>query len=205
MPLVVAVLLAALVVGYAVGGRFRRLERLRLRWWGLAPIGFLLQVIPVPQGSPGFRLLGVSLLIASFPLLIAFVAVNIRVAGLVLILIGLALNLTVIAANRGMPVTREAIVKSGQSRFLDDVSRHHGSKHFLARAEDITFEPLADVIAIGPPINDVVSLGDCFVYAGVFWLIVAAMRGRWILIGPRPREGARAPTSDSSSSSGAAR
>jgi hypothetical protein len=185
MPLVAVVLVAAIVVGYALGGRLRRVEGLRLRWWGLAPIGLLMQAIPLPTSSPGWRTVGVSLLIASFPVLIVLALANIRIAGMALILLGLVLNLTVIAANRGMPVTRHAILASGQSRFLDDVPRHRGTKHYLAKQGDILLEPLADVIAIGRPINDVVSVGDCAVYAGMFWLIVAAMRGRWILRGPK--------------------
>ena len=187
MPLVAVVLVAAIAVGYALGGRLRGLEGLRLRWWGLAPLGLLMQAIPIPTSTPGWRTLGVSLLIASFPLLIALVVANIRIAGMALILLGLVLNLVVISANRGMPITRHAIVASGQGRYLDDVPRHHGTKHFLAKPGDIVFEPLADVIAIGRPLNDVVSVGDCVVYAGVVWLIVAAMRGRWILRAPRSR------------------
>jgi hypothetical protein len=36
--------------------------------------------------------------------------------------------------------------------------------------------PLADVIPIPPPIGDVASVVDVFVYAGLAWLIQSAMR-----------------------------
>ena len=54
-----------------------------------------------------------ALLYVSFALLVAFViAANIRIIGFPLVLIGIVLNLTVIAANQGMPVTKRALVAS---------------------------------------------------------------------------------------------
>jgi hypothetical protein len=182
MPLVVFVLIGAVLVGYLAGGRLRRLEDLRLRWWGLAPLGLALQFVPLSEDPDGQRVLGVVLLIASYPVLLAFASANIRLAGFVLIVIGLALNLTVIAANQGMPVTRNAIVASGQGDRIDELPKERGAKHFLARPGDVVLEPLADVIPIGSPVNDIVSVGDCVLYAGVFWLVVAGMRGRPVLV-----------------------
>ena len=183
MRFLLGILLLAVVIGYAVGGRLRRVEALRLRWWWLAPLGLAMQLIPVSGHN-----LAVGLLIASYPVLLAFAFGNIRLAGFALIFVGLALNLTVIAANQGMPVTRHALVASGQGSLLGDLEHHGGAKHFLARPGNTVLLPLGDVIAIGDPVNQVVSIGDCVVYAGVVWLIVAAMRGRSVLVSPRPRE-----------------
>jgi hypothetical protein len=194
MPLFLVVIVVAIVAGYLLGGRFRRFEQLRLRWWGLAPLGLAMQLAPVPSGSGAWRVVGVSLLISSFPVLIAFVVRNLRIAGFPVILVGLVLNVLVISVNQGMPVTREAIETSGQERYLRDLPREHGTKHFLAAPEDIRLEPLADVIALGGPFSDVVSVGDCFVYAGMAWLIVAAMRGRPTLRGRRAASAASVPS-----------
>ena len=177
----------AVVLGYALRGRFRNVESLRLRWWGLAPIGLAMQLIPFSSHG-----LAVGLLIASYPVLMLFALANIRLAGFALILIGLALNLTVIAANQGMPVTRHALVASGQGSLLGDLEHRGGAKHFLARPGNTVLLQLGDVVPIGGPIDQVVSVGDCVVYAGVVWLIVAAMRGRSVLFDPRPRESAPA-------------
>jgi hypothetical protein len=117
-----------------------------------------------------------------------FAAANIRLAGMVLILIGLALNLTVIAANQGMPVTRHALIASHQAGTLKELQKSSGAKHFLAQPGKVLLEPLADVIPIGSPIDQILSVGDIVVYAGVVWLIVAAMRGRPLLSIPKPRE-----------------
>jgi hypothetical protein len=183
----VGILLLAVVVGYAIGGRLRNVEGLRLRWWGLAPLGLAMQLVPVSSHG-----VAVGLLIASYPVLMLFAVANIRLAGFALIFVGLALNLTVIAANQGMPVTKHALVASGQGSLLGDLEKNGGAKHFLAKPGNTVLLPLGDVIPIGSPVNQVVSVGDCVVYAGVVWLIAAAMRRRPVVIGPRPRESAPA-------------
>ena len=48
-------------------------------------------------------------------------------------------------------------------------------QQMLTDDDQLTF--LADVIAVPQPIGQAVSVGDIFVYAGLTWLIVAAMRG----------------------------
>jgi uncharacterized protein DUF5317 len=111
-------------------------------------------------------------------LLIGFAVINLRarVPGFVLILIGMLMNVTVIAANDGMPVSRGALVASHQEETLPILLHGAGAKHHLAGPNDrLMF--LADVIAV-PPLDQVVSLGDVFAYGGVVWLIVAGMRRR---------------------------
>ncbi|MBI2238320.1 MAG: DUF5317 domain-containing protein, partial [Actinobacteria bacterium] len=178
MTLLLAVIVVSIATGYAVGGRLGRFEQLRLRWWGLAPIGLAMQLAPLPdlQGD-GERLLGVGLLIGSYALLLAFVAANARVAGFPLLFVGLALNLAVIAANGGMPVSRPALEASGQTRSLHLLEEGEGGKHHLLGKGDV-LTALADVIAVGRPIGQVVSVGDVVAYGGVIWLVVAVMRGR---------------------------
>jgi hypothetical protein len=187
MKFLLGMLAAGVLLGYLFGGRLRRVETLRLRWWWLAPIGLALQLVPIAGDTHGQRLITVSLLIASYPILMLFAVANIRLAGMALIFIGLALNLIVISANQGMPVTRHALVASNQGDVLNELSRHAGAKHFLAKPGDVTLEPLADVIPIGSPVDQVVSVGDLVVYAGVIWLMVAAMRGRPLRADPRSR------------------
>ena len=187
MRLLVGVLVAAFVIGLLAGGRFRNMEQLRLRWWGLAPIGLAMQFGPGFWSGETGRLVALGLLIASYPVLMLFALKNIRIAGFLLILIGLALNMTVIAANGGMPVSRSALVSSGQGELARDLDRGPGQKHHLERDSDILL-PLADVIPVGTPINQVVSIGDILVYGGVLWLVIAAMRGRAVLVWPRPRK-----------------
>lgn len=102
---------------------------------------------------------------------------NFRVAGAPILFVGLALNALVVVPNGGMPVSREAVIKSDQQDVLALLLKDEGAKHHLMSSAD-HFGPIADVIPLGPPIRQVVSVGDIFVYAGLTWLIVSVMRGR---------------------------
>ena len=175
MGLILVTFTLAAATGYLLRGRLSTLGTLRVRWAPLALVGLSLQFAPLPGHA-----LPLAALLASFVVLSVFAIVNIRVAGFPLILIGVLLNFTVIAVNDGMPVTRQAIVASGQSNTLTYLVEHGGAKHHLAGPND-RLEPLADVIAIRQ-IKEVVSLGDIFTYGGVFWLIAAGMRRRRDLV-----------------------
>lgn len=178
MTLFPAIVLVSVLAGYASRGRLRTLERLRLRWWALAPIGLTLQLAPAPAlGGDAERLAGEGLLVASYLVLLAFVARNFPVVGAPTIFLGLALNLAVIAVNGGMPVSEGAVVKSGQADTLAALSAGEDPKHHLQRPDD-DLMPLADVIPVGRPFRQVVSLGDLVIYTGTAALLIAAMRGR---------------------------
>lgn len=168
----------AFLVGYLAGGRLRRFEELHLRWSWLAVAGLALQFVPLPDGAAGTDLaVRTGVLFCSYVFLLAFAALNIRLAGVPLLFVGLALNLLVITSNGGMPVSREALEASGQAGVLRSLIDEGAAKHHLLTDEDV-LTPLADIIPVGGPIKQVVSLGDVFVYAGLTWLIVAVMRGR---------------------------
>lgn len=171
MKLVLVALALAAIGGILGGGRLSNLARLRLAWGPLAMIGLILQVINPPGRWP------LALLLLSFVLLTVFALKNLRTSGFVLILIGVLLNFTVIAANAGMPVAMEAIVDSGQQDTLGDLLQQDLPKHHLA-SDDDRFLFLADVIAVPPPISQAISVGDLFTFLGVAWVIVAASRRR---------------------------
>lgn len=178
MILFATVIVLAVGLGYAFGGRLRRFERLRLRWWGLAVVGLAIQFVPLPEGVGGIDLVvRTAVLSASYTMLLAFAIVNVYLPGLPLVLIGLACNFAVIAANGGMPVSEEALVSSGQADVLDMLLEDGSQKHHLLTDGDVlTF--LADVVPVPKPIGQVISVGDVFVYLGLIVLAVATMRGR---------------------------
>jgi len=179
MIVILALILLAVATGYARGGHIDNLTLGGLRWGALAVVGLAMQWAPVPKAGIDLPLI---LLYASFALLLAFTLKNIRVRGVALVLLGLALNLTVIAVNHGMPVPRHALVASHQQDTLQYLVRDGGEKHHLAGPADVLL-PLADVIAVGPPVRVAYSVGDVLSYLGVFWLIAAGMRN-----GLRPRD-----------------
>jgi hypothetical protein len=169
MRLILATVLLALAVGFLARGRLGGLADITLRWPALAFAGIVLQLIPAGKSY------GIPVLLLSFALLTGFAVANIRSPGFPLILVGLLLNLTVIAVNGGMPVGEQALVASGQSDTLDELEQHAGAKHHLAGDSDrLLF--LGDVIAIGRPIGQAVSVGDIWVYVGAAWFIIQGMR-----------------------------
>jgi hypothetical protein len=178
MVLFLAVIVVSFLVGLALRGSPRRLEELRLRWWGLVLAGLGLQFVPLPSGRAGTDLLvRVAVLSCSYALLILFAALNVRLTGMPLVLVGLALNALAIVPNGGMPVSAEALASSGQEDLLQLLIDEGAAKHHLMTEDDV-LTPLADVIPIPEPIGQIVSVGDLFVYVGLGWLIVAVMLGR---------------------------
>jgi len=181
MRLIISSLALAVVVGYLAGGRLGLLAQLEIRWPYVALAGLGLQVAPVPGPT-----LPLVLLLVSFVLLIAFAAVNVRarMVGFPLILIGIVLNFVVIAVNQGMPVSREALVASGQAETLSLLARDGGVKHHLVGPDDrLLF--LGDVIVIRP-VSMVASVGDLIAYAGVLWLVLMGMVGQVVRVRPQP-------------------
>lgn len=173
MKLIVITLGLTVAVGYLLGGRLRNLSHLKIRLAPLALVGFTMQLINPPGDWPLFMLLG------SFALLWIFAIVNVHTPGFPLIVIGVALNFLVIAANDGMPVSRQALVASGQADTINDLTDHADSyvKHHVAGSEDVVLF-LGDVIAIPSPVAQAISVGDIFTYGGVAVVVVAGMRRR---------------------------
>jgi hypothetical protein len=171
--LILIVLALAIVAGFAAHGSLRPFEHLRIHWWGAALMGLGLQVVPLPEDAD--RLALGSLLAASYALLIGCVWVNRRLPGAPLMLLGLALNLVVVVPNGGMPVSAEAVRIAGGSS--DQIPVGGSQKHHLMTDEDVV-RPLADVIPAPPPLGDVLSIGDLFLYAGLASFVVLVMLGR---------------------------
>jgi hypothetical protein len=171
MKLVALSLFVALAAGILIGGRPSALSELRVRFAPLAIVGFGMQLVNPPGRWPLVLLLG------SFVLLTIVALANLRTPGFALVLIGVVLNFVVIAANGGMPVARDAVVASGQAETLAGLSEGRGVKHHLSGADDrLLF--LADVIALPPPVAQVISVGDLFTYGGVAVIVAAGMRRR---------------------------
>lgn len=171
MKLVALSLAIAVTMGYLLGGRLSRLSDLKVRYAPVAFAGLLLQVVNPPGRWP------LVMLLTSFLLLTIFVVLNLRTRGFPMILVGVLMNFTVIAVNGGMPVDRQAIVASGQADTFASIIEQRGVKHHLAEDGDrLLF--LGDVIAIPPPIAQVISIGDVLAYGGVAVVVAAAMRRR---------------------------
>lgn len=190
MLLVGAFLLTGLIAGVSFGGHPRNLAHAQLRLWWLAPVAVAIQVAPIPGGGGVTRYAPLAALLFSFVLLLAVAVANARATGFVAVIVGIALNLAVIAANQGMPVAGEAVETLGADPASLMVAEE-GARHHLAD-EDTRLRPLADVIPIGGPFGVIVSVGDLLMYTGAGVFVGAATRRRRAPDRPSP-----APTSPS--------
>ncbi len=178
MILFTLVIVIAILLGFVFGGSLSRFEGLRLRWWILAVLGFAVQFVPLPEGAGGTDLVvRTAALTVSYSMLVAFAIANVRIEGMALVLIGLACNFAVIAANGGMPVSAQALIDSGQIDVLVGLEEAGSDKHHLLTDEDV-LTLLADVIPVGAPFHQAISAGDLLIYGGLVWLTVAVMLGR---------------------------
>jgi hypothetical protein len=167
-PLLLAMLLAALT-----GGRPDRLADLRLRWWGLAVGGLLVQVVLFSPAAAALAGMGPVIYVVSTGAVLITVLANMRRPGLALVAIGAALNLAAIVANGGyMPTTPAALRAAG----LDPAGGYSNS----VELEQPRLAPLTDIFAIpaAVPMANVFSVGDVCIGLGIGWLAYSTMRRR---------------------------
>lgn len=171
--LVLIVIGLAVCVGFIAGGSLRPFDHLKVHWWAIALAGLALQGISLSSGIG--RPAGSAVLVGSYGLLFAFALVNRRLPALWLVMAGLVLNILVIGANGGMPVSASALETAGAR--AEGLIGAGTAKHHLMGPGD-TLTALGDVIGIPPPVGAVISIGDVLLYAGVAILVVTVMLGR---------------------------
>ena len=178
-------LACGIALGYALGGRVRNLANVPHRLLLLLWISVALQIgLTLVPGSLDRVEVRFSIVLVSYFLIAVWLLVNLRDprmprAGVVLIASGWFLNLLVIAANGGMPVSRAALRRAGQDPHID-VAEGHLFKHVPAD-DDTSLYALADVIPVRP-IGNVISIGDIVLILGLIVFIASAMA-----ISPDPR------------------
>jgi hypothetical protein len=176
MLLIPAIVVLAVLTGYVAGGRLRGFEGLDVHWWLLVFVGLGLQLVPVPETTlVTARIAGTLLLMASYGLLLAFIAVNRWIPGARVMAVGLLLNLVVVGLNAGMPVSPAAIETAGGH--VSELAYRDDPKHHVMTDEDIA-GVLGDVIPVPNPVGIVLSIGDVLLYAGIGWFVIQVMRGR---------------------------
>ena len=175
MILILAVLFS-IAVGLLLGGKLTRLAGLPFKHGWLAFVAVALQVIAVyVQGTRGPAIL----FMLSYAVLILLVLINIRLAGVPLIGLGLGLNALVIAANGGyMPVTPEAVSRAGLEHLVHDLeagSRVLGAKDMLLPRVETNLWVLSDIFVLRGPMPTVFSIGDCVLVLGILVFFLCAM------------------------------
>ena len=173
--------LAALAVSLALGGSLRRLAALPLRAPWLFFLAFALQVVAFPFAflpwSTGGTA-GTALWLASYAVLVAAAAANLRLTGVPVVAAGMLANLAAIVANGGrMPVAPEAMRAAGESYLV---------RHNSIQSPDPSLSLLVDRWAAPDwvPFANVFSVGDLVIAVGAFVVVLAATRPRVLRLRP---------------------
>ena len=171
MILAVVVLLAAVALGWLLGGSLSQLGDLSLRSGRLVLTAMVLQVLGGLIGGP-FYAAG---LIASTVLVAAFLLRNRGVQGTGLIALGLLANSLVVSLNGAMPVAGSAAGRAGVS--THDLLTRADPRHELSH-DRTRLAALSDIVPLPwPVLPEVVSPGDIAIAAGLGELIVLGMLG----------------------------
>lgn len=178
--LVIAALVSAFTVPLA-GGKLSRLADAKLRGTPLilGALGIQILIITaMPGGAPALHKV---VHIGTYVLAAAFLYLNRRIAGTMLVALGAALNVIAITANNGvMPASRSALRVAGQlsttKEFLNSTAVAHPRMLFLG-----------DVFAIPRswPFANVFSIGDIVIAVGAA-LAIHALCGSRIVPARRP-------------------
>ena len=180
------ILLAALILGLLAGLAAARWQGVpyqapQFRHIWLLPVSMLPQLAAVygpareaPRAAPSAAVL----LMLSLLGFAAFAWLNRRFPGMAVLLIGLVLNMAVMAANGGwMPISPEIArhLPGGRPAEAALLGARADDKSVLMRPEDTRLEFLADRFLI-PEVagyRAAVSLGDMLIAVGAFWLLAA--------------------------------
>ena len=153
-----------------------------LRGVWLVVVGFLPQFIafylPATRAKIPNTWVSAGLVVSQI-LLLLFCWINRRLAGIWMLALGLALNLTVIAANGGfMPITPHTASQLAPQEVVDSIplgSRVGFSKDILLEPAQIHLGWLSDrfLLPKGLPYQAAFSLGDVVLAVGTSWLIAS--------------------------------
>lgn len=148
--------------GLLSGGRLARFADLRIAWWPL-----LAAAVAVRLAAPLAGGLAAVAYVAAFAAIALVALANARLPGMGLIAAGAVLNLSVVAANGGMPVDAGALATAGAVMPADPLHVEMTAASALAL--------FADRIPL-PLVRGVYSGGDVLLAAGGFWLPFRWMR-----------------------------
>jgi hypothetical protein len=152
---------AALVIPLLTRGSYSRMLNVRWHWAGLLFAGVAIQLVlefaSIPKAH--WHDVGYGLLVASYVLILAFVARNLVLRGMGIVFIGIACNALVITANQGMPVKFPAEWQN--KPWAKATVKHHPQQP----DEQLLF--LSDIIVLKSPLESIASFGDLILAVGL--------------------------------------
>ena len=150
-------------------------------------------VLAVPR-TPAWEPWRAGLIVLAYAPLALWVWFNRRWVGVLILGLGLALNLAVMAANGGMmPIEPSTINHAGLGWQLATTSLGHAlphSKDVLLSPGSIRLAPLRDWIVLGGPplVGRVLSPGDLVLFAGAFVTLAEVIRSLLVQPGATRRD-----------------
>lgn len=148
--------LLGLIAGLAARRSWRPLVTVQIRWFPLLIAGLLARAVASFVPAIGFPLYLFALASTA-----ASAAANVRLTGAVLVAIGGALNLAVVAVNHGMPVDPAAVASAGAAMPTDALHVALSGATQLAALGDII--PVALAHAVYSAGDFCIALGGFFV------------------------------------------
>jgi len=191
VPQIVAVgVLAGLIAGLLMRGRFTAIGEAHLRLWWLGVIALTVQVLLIRVAGEGMPSWVPAAHVASYLLLLVVVLANRRTFGLLLVGLGLLLNVAVIAANGGlMPQAPE----TARLRHPDAVTGDYllNSKTVLLPRQSTRLWWLSDFIVLpsGRTLPLIASPGDLVLAAGLAATVYGLTRPAGWRSAPIPNRG----------------
>jgi hypothetical protein len=151
----------ALAIPLLTRGSYSRMLSVRWHWASLLFAGVAIQIVlefvSIPKEH--WHDVGYGLLVASYVLLLAFVARNLVLRGMGIVFIGIACNALVITLNQGMPVK---FPPEWQNKpWAKATVKHHPQQP----DEQLLF--LSDIIVLKGPLDSIVSFGDLILAVGL--------------------------------------
>lgn len=170
-----------IALGLLRGGSLQNLRDARIErmpfMFGAFGLQALAQFLP-----SGLDVVAYVMVLVSFGLIFIWAAANRFASGIAFLAIGALLNLIVIAANQGMPISAEAAISSGYSGDLDNLVIR--GKHIVDVDGTARLRILSDWIPLGGH-PSAASIGDLVLWAGIALLL------QDLLLGPRGKRSAR--------------
>lgn len=152
-------------------------RQVKLRYLAIALVAFLVQFaagrVPTSVFSLDLRRVG---LLVSYLLLLAFILINRRHPGILILGMGLLMNLAAILANGGlMPVTGETVTRAGLEEWIAGLQPGDAVPQTMIVLLDRSQTHLwflSDVLSLHSPFQKVFSVGDIFVAVGILLVLV---------------------------------
>ena len=153
------------------------MPRVEIRSGWLAVVALLAQVIVIYAGFGDAAVLRRFLFTSSYVLLLAFVVLNRRRVGFLVIGVGMLLNFLAIVTNGGlMPISPASMEKGGLGEELAELGPGDAvpdSKNVLLEESDTNLQWLSDRFTWGSPGPfSVFSIGDAIIGAGLIIVLV---------------------------------